>query len=74
MYSKQNLEAIEKAISELQSGRRVTSVWYGDTRIQYASVDLQDLLNFRNRIKASLEDPEKNNKRQVIFATSKGIQ
>ncbi|GHT94199.1 hypothetical protein FACS1894122_10580 [Alphaproteobacteria bacterium] len=74
MYSKQNLEAIEKAISDLQSGRRVTSVWYGDTRIQYASVDLQDLLNFRNRIKAGLEDPEKTNKRQVIFTTSNGIQ
>ncbi|GHT98295.1 hypothetical protein FACS1894126_3600 [Alphaproteobacteria bacterium] len=74
MYSKQNLEAIEKAISELQSGRRVTSVWYGDTRLQYASVDLQDLLNFRNRIKAGLEDPEKTNKRQVIFTTSKGLQ
>ncbi|GHU25306.1 hypothetical protein FACS189472_18450 [Alphaproteobacteria bacterium] len=73
MYSKQNLEAIEKAISELQSGRRVTSVWYGDTRIQYASVDLQDLLNFRNRIKAGLDDQEKTNKRQVIFATSKGL-
>ncbi|GHU20451.1 hypothetical protein FACS189472_11800 [Alphaproteobacteria bacterium] len=74
MYSKQNLEAIEKAISELQSGRRVTSVWYGDTRLQYASVDLQDLLNFRNRIKAGMEEPEKNSKRQVIFTTSKGLQ
>ncbi|GHU14531.1 hypothetical protein FACS189449_11350 [Alphaproteobacteria bacterium] len=73
MYSKQNLEAIEKAISELQSGRRVTSVWYGDTRLQYASVDLQDLLNFRNRIKAGLEEPGKTNKRQVIFTTSKGL-
>ncbi|GHU20631.1 hypothetical protein FACS189472_12290 [Alphaproteobacteria bacterium] len=74
MYSKQNLESIEKAISDLQLGKRVTSVWYGDTRIQYASVDLQDLLNFRNRIKAGLEDPEKSNKRRVIFTTTKGLK
>ncbi|GHT99747.1 hypothetical protein FACS1894126_6030 [Alphaproteobacteria bacterium] len=74
MFNRENLESIEKAISELQAGRRVTSVWYGDTRIQYASVDLQDLLNFRNRIKAGLEDPEKNSKRRVVIITSKGLQ
>jgi hypothetical protein len=73
MYDKKNLEAIEKAISDLQSGRRVTSVWYGDTRLQYAEVDLQDLLNLRNRIKSGIEDLEKLNKRRVIFTTSKGL-
>ncbi|GHT94957.1 hypothetical protein FACS1894126_0940 [Alphaproteobacteria bacterium] len=74
MFNRENLESIEKAISELQSGRRVTSVWYGDTRIQYASVDLQDLLNFRNRIKAGLDDQEKTNKRRVFFTTTKGLK
>jgi hypothetical protein len=72
MYSKDNLESIEKAICELQSGKRVTSVWYGDTRVQYAEVDLKDLLTLRNRIKSGLK--ENSNKRQVIFSTSKGLK
>ncbi|GHT97968.1 hypothetical protein FACS1894126_2950 [Alphaproteobacteria bacterium] len=74
MYSKQNLEAIEKAINDFQAGRRVIGVSYGDTRLQYANITLDELLKLRNRIKAGLEDPEKSNKRQVIFTTSKGLQ
>jgi hypothetical protein len=73
MYSKQNLEAIEKAISNLQSGRRVVGVSYGDTRLQYANITLDELLKLRNRIKASLNDSNIN-KRRIIFTTSKGLQ
>jgi hypothetical protein len=73
MYTKQNLEAIEKAISDMQSGRRVVGVSYGDTRVQYANITLDELLNLRNRIKSGVEDPEKSSKRQVIFETSKGL-
>jgi hypothetical protein len=74
MYTKQNLEAIEEAICDLHAGKRVTSVWYGDTRVQYAETSLQDLLNLRSRIKSGLDDSEKVRERQAIFITSKGLQ
>jgi hypothetical protein len=73
MYTKQNLEAIEKAISDMQAGRRIVGVSYGDTRVQYANITLAELVNLRNRIKAGLGNPEKVNKRRIIFMTSKGI-
>lgn len=34
MYKNDDLESIEKVVSDLQSGKRVASVQYGDTRIQ----------------------------------------
>lgn len=52
MYTQEYLEAIEKAICDLQSGKRVTSVSYGDTHVQYAAVNLEDLLKLRSQIKA----------------------
>jgi hypothetical protein len=73
MYTKENLEAIEKAIADLQIGRRIVGVSYGDTRVQYANITLDELINLRNRIKAGLEDPEKVNKRRIVFVTTKGL-
>jgi precorrin-3B methylase len=73
MYSEENLEAIEKAISDMQSGRRVVGVSYGDARVQYATITLAELINLRNRIKSNIQDAEKLNKRRVIFTTSKGL-
>jgi hypothetical protein len=73
MYTKQNLEAIEKAISDMQSGRRVVGVSYGDTRVQYANITLDELINLRNRIRSNIQDAEKLNKRRVIFRTEKGL-
>jgi hypothetical protein len=72
MYTKQNLEAIEKAIADMQAGRRVVGVSYGDTRVQYANITLDELIKLRNRIKSNT-DPGKFNKRQIIFMTSKGL-
>lgn len=43
MTAEEKLEVIEKAILDLQTGKRVVSVQYGDTRVQYASVDLDAL-------------------------------
>jgi hypothetical protein len=57
----------------MQAGRRVVGVSYGDTRVQYANITLAELINLRNRIKAGLEDPEKFNKRRIIFTTTKGL-
>jgi hypothetical protein len=73
MYTKQNLEALEKAISDMQVGRRIVGVSYGDTRVQYANITLAELINLRNRIRSGIEDPEKFNKRRIIFTTSKGL-
>ncbi|MDR2287511.1 MAG: gpW family protein [Prevotellaceae bacterium] len=72
MYTKENLQAIEKAISDMQCGRRVVGVSYGDTRVQYANLTLDELINLRNRIKIGLEDSDELVKRQVRFVTSKG--
>lgn len=73
MYTREYLESIEKAILELQSRKRVTSVSYGDTHVQYASINLADLLKLRSQIKAGLSNSNLY-KRQVIFSTSKGVQ
>jgi hypothetical protein len=73
MYNKENLEAIEKAIGDMQAGRRVVGVSYGDTRVQYANITLAELINLRNRIKSGMEDTEKLSKRRIVFVTSKGI-
>jgi cytochrome c551/c552 len=73
MYDKKNLKAIEKAISDMHAGRKIVGVSYGDTRAQYANITLNELINLRNRIRAGIEDPEKFNKRRIIFMTSKGL-
>jgi hypothetical protein len=73
MYDKKNLEAIEKAIADMQAGRRVVGVSYGDTRVQYAGITPAELISLRNRIRSGVEDSEKFNKRRVIFQTSKGL-
>lgn len=73
MYTQRYLEAVEKAICDLQSGKRVTSVSYGDTHVQYASVNLADLLKLRSQIKSNLK-ASNSHKRQVIFSTSKGVR
>ncbi|MBQ3565291.1 MAG: hypothetical protein IJA14_04030 [Alphaproteobacteria bacterium] len=56
MYTQEYLEAVEKAICDLQSGKRVTSISYGDTHVQYAPINLEDLLRLRSQIKASLAE------------------
>ncbi|MBR1734843.1 MAG: hypothetical protein IJ730_05280 [Alphaproteobacteria bacterium] len=73
MYTQEYLEAVEKAICDLQSGKRVTSVSYGDTHVQYATINLDELLKLRSQTKASLSESN-SRKRQVIFSTSKGVQ
>ena len=56
MYSQNDLTVINKAISDLQAGRRVTSVSYGDTHVQYANMSLEELLKMRSLILANLEN------------------
>ena len=56
-----------------RKGKRVTSISYGDTHIQYAPINLADLLKLRSQIKAGLSETNPR-KRQVIFSTSKGVR
>lgn len=74
MYTKQDLEAVERAIIDLQTGKRVTSVRYGDTWLEYANISLDNLLKLRSQLLASLEDVGKPTIRRAIFSTSKGVQ
>lgn len=75
MYTQKHLEVIEKAICDLQNGKRVTSVSYGDTHVQYANLNLDDLLKLRSQIKSGMaDDALSSRKRQVIFSTSKGLR
>ena len=73
MYTQEYLEAVGKAICDLQSGKRVTSISYGDTHVQYATINLDELLKLRSQIKAGLAETN-SRKRQVIFSTSKGVR
>ena len=71
MYKKEDLENIEKAIFELQMGKRVVAVWHGDMKVEYASVDLDKLISLRTQIKSNLQNGSAY--RQARFCTSKGI-
>ncbi|WP_353285516.1 gpW family head-tail joining protein [Wolbachia endosymbiont (group A) of Andrena helvola] len=55
MYSEEYLTQVEKAIQKLQSGERVVSIAYGDHVVRYGEVQINDLLNLRQRIKAELK-------------------
>lgn len=70
--NEERLSLVEKAILDLQSGKRVTAVSYGDMRVQYASIDLNKLLELRSQLKATIAGSS--NKRQVVFSTSKGLK
>ncbi|MFT4314677.1 MAG: gpW family head-tail joining protein [Wolbachia pipientis] len=68
-----DLTQVEKAIQKLQSGERVVSIAYGDHVVRYGEVQIKDLLNLRQRIKAELKVAGMRPKRKIVFSTSKGI-
>lgn len=73
MYNEDYLFQVEQAIQKLQSGERVVSIAYGDHVVRYAEVQINDLLNLRQRIKAELKIAGIKQKRKIVFSTSKGI-
>lgn len=72
MYTKVDLERVERAIADLQAGRRITSVQYGDTHVQYAGMTLEELTKMRSQILENLEGG-RSSIRRAIFSTSKGV-
>ncbi|WP_339045281.1 gpW family head-tail joining protein [Candidatus Mesenet endosymbiont of Agriotes lineatus] len=73
MYNSEYLVQVEQAIQKLQSGERVVSIAYGDHVVRYAEVQINDLLNLRQRIKAELKISGVKPKRRIVFSTSKGV-
>ncbi|WP_425384238.1 hypothetical protein [Wolbachia endosymbiont (group B) of Eupithecia inturbata] len=73
MYNEEYLVQVEEAIKKLQNGERVVSIAYVDHVVRYAEVQINDLLNLRQRIKAELKVAGMKPKRKIIFATNKGI-
>ncbi len=71
MYSQEYLDQVEEAIKKLQSGERVVSIAYGDHVVRYGEVQIKDLLDLRQRIKAELKVAGV--KRKIVIATSKGV-
>jgi hypothetical protein len=65
------LEQIDDAIKKLQSGERIVNVSYNGHSVTYASIELNELLAQRSRLQGLLGEPAK---RQIIFATHKGVK
>lgn len=51
----------------------MVSIAYGDHVVRYGEVQIKDLLNLRQRIKAELKVAGMKLKRKIIFSTNKGI-
>ncbi|WP_264336605.1 MULTISPECIES: gpW family head-tail joining protein [unclassified Wolbachia] len=73
MYNEDYLIQVEQAIKKLQSGERVVSIAYGDHVVRYGEVQIKDLLELRQRIKAGLKVAGIKPKRKIVFATNKGV-
>ncbi|MFP3023248.1 MAG: hypothetical protein ACEY3K_10240 [Wolbachia sp.] len=73
MYNEEYLVQVEEAIKKLQNGERVVSIAYGDHVVRYGEVQIKDLLELRQRIKAGLKVAGMRPKRKIVFSTSKGI-
>lgn len=73
MYNEEYLVQVEEAIKKLQNGERVVSIAYGDHVVRYGEVQINDLLNLRQRIKAELKVIGVKQKRKIVFSTNKGV-
>ncbi|WP_250295864.1 gpW family protein [Wolbachia endosymbiont of Oedothorax gibbosus] len=74
MYNEDYLIQVEQAIKKLQSGERVVSIAYGDHVVRYGEVQIKDLLDLRQRIKAELKVAGIKPKRRIVITTDKGVK
>ncbi|KLT22541.1 gpW-like phage protein [Wolbachia endosymbiont of Armadillidium vulgare str. wVulC] len=74
MYNEDYLIQVEQAIKKLQSGERVVSIAYGDHVVRYGEVQIKDLLDLRQRIKAELKVVGVKPKRRIVISTDKGVK
>lgn len=74
MYNEDYLIQVEQAIKKLQSGERVVSIAYGDHVVRYGEVQIKDLLELRQRIKAELKVAGIKPKRRIMISTDKGVK
>lgn len=74
MYNEEYLSQVEQAIQKLQSGERVVSIAYGDHVVRYGEVQIKDLLDLRQRIKAELKVAGIKPKRRIVITTDKGVK
>ncbi|WP_375603633.1 hypothetical protein NOX90_03890 [Wolbachia endosymbiont of Anurida maritima] len=74
MYSEEYLAQVEEAIQgSFRAGERVVSIAYGDHVVRYGEVQIKDLLDLRQRIKAELKVAGVKPKRKIVISTNKGV-
>lgn len=73
MYTIEDLQRLEEAIIKLQSGERVVQVAHDGHAVKYASVELNDLIALRDRVKAEVKTVGKGIVRRVHITASKGV-
>ena len=73
MYTQEYLAQVEEAIKKLQGGERVASIAYSGHVVQYAGIQMEELLKLRRLIKAELKIAGIKPKRKIVISTNKGI-
>ena len=73
MYSRSDLEKIDKDIARLRCGERVRSASYGDQKVSYTDVTMSELLQLRREMKRELKLMDLQITKRLIFASHKGL-
>jgi hypothetical protein len=72
-YTETDLQAVDDAITKLQSGERVVQVAHDGHVVRYAEVQLKDLITLRNQIKSGIKIPGQRQKGRIQIISSKGV-
>jgi len=72
-YTLEDLHRLEEAIIKLQSGERVVQVAHDGHAVKYASVELNDLIRLRDRVKSEVKTAGKGYRRRTHILASKGV-
>ena len=72
-YSNDDLQQVNEAIAKLQGGERVVQVAHDGHVVKYAEVELNELVNLRNRIKLEIKSSNRRYKRRIQIISNKGV-